>query len=72
MILPLFGGLSQIDILARLAALPNGVQAIRETFKSFTKENDFRGGLDEISAARLCRENRLRSREGGIKSECPA
>ena len=41
MILPLFGGLSQIDILARLTALPNGVQAIRETFKAFTKENDF-------------------------------
>jgi MoCo/4Fe-4S cofactor protein with predicted Tat translocation signal len=41
MILPLFGGLSQIDILAKLAALPNGVQAIRETFKAFTKENDF-------------------------------
>ena len=41
MILPLFGGLSQIDILARLAALPNGVQAVRETFKAFTKEEDF-------------------------------
>jgi MoCo/4Fe-4S cofactor protein with predicted Tat translocation signal len=41
MIQPLFDGLSQIDILAKLAALPNGVQAIRETFKAFTKENDF-------------------------------
>jgi MoCo/4Fe-4S cofactor protein with predicted Tat translocation signal len=41
MILPLFGGLSQIDILSKLAALPNGVQAVRETFKSFTKESDF-------------------------------
>ncbi len=41
MILPLFGGLSQLDILAKLAALPNGVQAVRDTFKSFTKESDF-------------------------------
>jgi MoCo/4Fe-4S cofactor protein with predicted Tat translocation signal len=41
MILPLFGGLSQIDILSKLTALPNGVEAVRETFKSFTKESDF-------------------------------
>jgi molybdopterin-containing oxidoreductase family iron-sulfur binding subunit len=41
MILPLFGGLSQIDLLAELAALPSGVQAVRETFKSLTKESDF-------------------------------
>jgi MoCo/4Fe-4S cofactor protein with predicted Tat translocation signal len=41
MILPLFGGLSQIDILSKLAALPNGVQAVRDTFKSLTKESDF-------------------------------
>jgi MoCo/4Fe-4S cofactor protein with predicted Tat translocation signal len=41
MILPLFGGLSQIDILSKLAALPNGVQAVRDTFKSFTNESDF-------------------------------
>jgi MoCo/4Fe-4S cofactor protein with predicted Tat translocation signal len=41
MILPLFGGLSQIDILSKLAALPNGVQAVRDTFKSVTKESDF-------------------------------
>ncbi|HTD17771.1 MAG TPA: 4Fe-4S dicluster domain-containing protein, partial [Chthoniobacterales bacterium] len=41
MIQPLFGGLSQIEILAKLTALPNGVQAIRDTFKAFTKENDF-------------------------------
>ena len=26
---------------AKLAALPNGVQAVRDTFKSFTKESDF-------------------------------
>ncbi|HYY28415.1 MAG TPA: 4Fe-4S dicluster domain-containing protein, partial [Chthoniobacterales bacterium] len=41
MILPLFGGLSQIDLLAALAGLPNGVQAVRETFKTLTKETDF-------------------------------
>ncbi|MBV8378068.1 MAG: TAT-variant-translocated molybdopterin oxidoreductase, partial [Verrucomicrobia bacterium] len=41
MILPLFGGLSQIDVLAKLTGLPGGVQAVRETFKSFTKESDF-------------------------------
>jgi MoCo/4Fe-4S cofactor protein with predicted Tat translocation signal len=41
MILPLFGGLSQIDILSKLAALPNGVQAVRDTFKSLSKESDF-------------------------------
>src|SRR5208283_4800217 len=39
MILPLFCGLSQVDILSRLAALPSGVQAIRDTFKSLTKES---------------------------------
>jgi MoCo/4Fe-4S cofactor protein with predicted Tat translocation signal len=41
MILPLFGGLSQLDILTRLAAHPSGAQAIRDTFKSLTKESDF-------------------------------
>jgi MoCo/4Fe-4S cofactor protein with predicted Tat translocation signal len=41
MILPLFGGLSQIDLLAALAGLPNGIEAVRETFKSLTKESDF-------------------------------
>jgi MoCo/4Fe-4S cofactor protein with predicted Tat translocation signal len=41
MILPLFGGLSQIDILSKLAALPEGAQAVRDTLKSFTKESDF-------------------------------
>jgi molybdopterin-containing oxidoreductase family iron-sulfur binding subunit len=41
MILPLFGGLSQIDVLSKLSASPNGVQAVRDTFKSFTKESDF-------------------------------
>jgi MoCo/4Fe-4S cofactor protein with predicted Tat translocation signal len=41
MILPLFGGLSQIDILSKLAALPGGVQAVRDTFKSLTNESDF-------------------------------
>jgi MoCo/4Fe-4S cofactor protein with predicted Tat translocation signal len=41
MILPLFGGLSQIDILSKLAALPNGVQAVRDTFKSLSNESDF-------------------------------
>ena len=41
MILPLFGGLSQIDILSKMTALPNGVQAVRDTFKSLTKESDF-------------------------------
>ncbi len=41
MILPMFGGLSQIDILSKLAALPGGVQAVRDTFKSLTNESDF-------------------------------
>src|SRR6266481_3107022 len=41
MILPLFGGLSQLDLLAKLAGLPAGVEAIRETFKTFNKESDF-------------------------------
>jgi len=37
MILPLFGGLSQLDILSRLLALPAGLDAVRETFKAFAK-----------------------------------
>jgi molybdopterin-containing oxidoreductase family iron-sulfur binding subunit len=41
MILPLFGGLSQLDIMAKLAGLPAGIEAIRETFKTFNQENDF-------------------------------
>src|ERR1700685_673145 len=41
MILPLFGGLSQIDILSTLTALPHDVEAARDSCKSFTKESDF-------------------------------
>jgi MoCo/4Fe-4S cofactor protein with predicted Tat translocation signal len=41
MILPLFGGLSQLDLLAKLTGLPGGVDAIRETFKTFNQEGDF-------------------------------
>src|ERR1700736_2447541 len=41
MILPLFGGLSQIDVLAKLTGQPAGVQAVRETFKSFSSGADF-------------------------------
>jgi MoCo/4Fe-4S cofactor protein with predicted Tat translocation signal len=41
MILPLFGGLSQIDLLAKLAGLPSGVAAVRETFKTFSQDSDF-------------------------------
>jgi MoCo/4Fe-4S cofactor protein with predicted Tat translocation signal len=48
MILPLFGGLSQIDILSKLAALPNGVQAVRDTFKSLTKESDFESAWTKL------------------------
>jgi MoCo/4Fe-4S cofactor protein with predicted Tat translocation signal len=48
MILPLFGGLSQIDILSKLAALPGGVQAIRDTFRSFIKESDFEAAWTKL------------------------
>ena len=72
MILPLFGGLSQIDILAKLAALPNGVQAVRDTFKSFTKESDFEAAWTKFLRKRLRRRDRLRSRKGGVESECAA
>jgi MoCo/4Fe-4S cofactor protein with predicted Tat translocation signal len=41
MILPLFGGLSQLDLLAKLTGLPGGVEAIRETFKTFNQDSDF-------------------------------
>lgn len=41
MILPLFGGLSQLDIIAKLAGVPSGVEAVRETFKAFTDGSDF-------------------------------
>lgn len=48
MILPLFGGLSQLDILAKLAGVSAGVQAIRETFKAFTKESDFEAAWTKL------------------------
>jgi MoCo/4Fe-4S cofactor protein with predicted Tat translocation signal len=41
MILPLFGGWSQLDILAKLLSLPSGVDAVRETFKSVASSGDF-------------------------------
>jgi MoCo/4Fe-4S cofactor protein with predicted Tat translocation signal len=41
LILPLFGGLSQLDLLARLAGLPAGIEAIRETIKAFNQDSDF-------------------------------
>jgi MoCo/4Fe-4S cofactor protein with predicted Tat translocation signal len=41
MILPLFGGWSQLDILAKLLSLPTGAEAVRETFKSFSGGADF-------------------------------
>jgi MoCo/4Fe-4S cofactor protein with predicted Tat translocation signal len=71
MILPLFGGLSQIDILSKLAALPNGAQAVRDTLKSLTNESDFeaawtkflRNGYAECSARDV--ENRGSSARPG-------
>jgi MoCo/4Fe-4S cofactor protein with predicted Tat translocation signal len=41
MILPLFGGWSQLDLLAKLLALPSGADAVRETLKSVTGSGDF-------------------------------
>jgi MoCo/4Fe-4S cofactor protein with predicted Tat translocation signal len=41
MILPLFGGWSQLDLLAKLAAVPAGLEAVRETFKAFAGSGDF-------------------------------
>ena len=41
MILPLFGGLSQLDLLAKLTGLPGGAEAIRETFRAFNQDSDF-------------------------------
>jgi MoCo/4Fe-4S cofactor protein with predicted Tat translocation signal len=41
MIQPLLGGWSQLDLLAKLAALPVGIEAVRETFKAFAGSGDF-------------------------------
>jgi MoCo/4Fe-4S cofactor protein with predicted Tat translocation signal len=51
MILPLFGGLSQLDVLSKLAGLPGGLDAVRETFRTLVKEGDF-----ETVWTRLLRE----------------
>ncbi|MBV9276172.1 MAG: TAT-variant-translocated molybdopterin oxidoreductase, partial [Verrucomicrobia bacterium] len=41
MILPLFGGWSQLDVLVKLAGAPAGLDAVRETFKQFAGTGDF-------------------------------
>jgi MoCo/4Fe-4S cofactor protein with predicted Tat translocation signal len=41
MILPLFGGWSQLDLLAKVLSLPSGAEAVRETFKSVASGNGF-------------------------------
>jgi MoCo/4Fe-4S cofactor protein with predicted Tat translocation signal len=41
MILPLFGGWSQLDLLAKLLSLPAGADAVRDTFKSVAGSGDF-------------------------------
>jgi MoCo/4Fe-4S cofactor protein with predicted Tat translocation signal len=41
MIQPLFGGWSQLDLLAKLAAVSSGLEAVRETFKAFAGSGDF-------------------------------
>ena len=41
MILPLFGGWSQLDLLSKLAGIPGGLEAVRETFKAFAGSGDF-------------------------------
>ncbi|MGA8659325.1 MAG: TAT-variant-translocated molybdopterin oxidoreductase [Chthoniobacterales bacterium] len=48
MILPLFGGLSQLDILSHLLALPAGFEAVRETFKAFAKGADFESAWTDL------------------------
>jgi MoCo/4Fe-4S cofactor protein with predicted Tat translocation signal len=44
MIMPLFGGLSQIDLLAQMVRKSGGIEAVRETFKTFNREADFETG----------------------------
>jgi MoCo/4Fe-4S cofactor protein with predicted Tat translocation signal len=41
MILPLFGGWSQLDLLSKLVGIPAGLEAVRETFKAFAGSGDF-------------------------------
>jgi MoCo/4Fe-4S cofactor protein with predicted Tat translocation signal len=41
MIQPLFGGWSQLDLLGKLAGIPGGLEAVRETFKTFAGSGDF-------------------------------
>jgi MoCo/4Fe-4S cofactor protein with predicted Tat translocation signal len=41
MILPLFGGWSQLDLLSKLVGIPGGLEAVRETFKAFAGNGDF-------------------------------
>ncbi len=48
MILPLFGGLSVIDLLAKLLGVPAGVEAVRETFKGVAQGDDFEGAWTQL------------------------
>src|ERR1700751_554405 len=41
MILPLFGGWSQLDLLSKLAGIPGSLEAVRETFKTLAGSGDF-------------------------------
>jgi MoCo/4Fe-4S cofactor protein with predicted Tat translocation signal len=59
MILPMFGGLSQIDILSKLAALPNGVHAVRDTFKSLNNETDFESAWTKFLRNGFAEESRF-------------
>jgi MoCo/4Fe-4S cofactor protein with predicted Tat translocation signal len=61
MILPLFGGLSQLDILAKLADLPTGVEAVRQTFKSFTKDSDFEAAWTKFLREGFAAETKFNS-----------
>ncbi|HEY0792162.1 MAG TPA: TAT-variant-translocated molybdopterin oxidoreductase [Chthoniobacterales bacterium] len=48
MIMPLFGGLSQVDLLAKLLGVPSGLEAVRETFRSVARGGDFEGAWTRL------------------------
>ncbi len=69
MILPLFGGLSQIDLLTRLLGVPGGSEAVRETFKAYNHETDFETGWTELLRHGFVQDSSYQTASQGFSPE---
>lgn len=74
MILPLFGGWSDVDILARLAGLPKpqGPELVQETFKMLASPSDFEAEWNKFLHDGWLKDNELSSRDLSFKAAATA